>query len=155
MDSNHHYDFREIERDSVLLEKIAVEAATIVPRSARLGMDPELLAEETVNGLVVRLRTHVLGEHLADKVVPVEFQRDVDFYFPATPWQHLKQRMPGWLLRWGPWRSEVRLERHTTYVFHRREVHLQQFALFPESPIRTPPDKRGPIEVRYERAWIG
>lgn len=67
---------------------------------------PELVFDRMVHQLKARVLSHKLPAHEVTELQRVEFE------FPASPWQHWKQRHGGswwlrWLVRWRPVRTET------------------------------------------------
>lgn len=121
--------------------------------------------DEVLGDLVLRLRGYVYAEKLAEQEMQVSFDRGVTFTYPASWWQHLKADWTEWVTRvckghrrlWRlGWHLTMRYDTayETKRVSFTRSVRTQQFAVFPESPIRTPEKHRGPIVVRYEQTWL-
>ncbi len=86
---------------SVDLRRVRFAAETHMDRAAlrQLAFPSEVLVKEEMERLVLRVRQDVLAQHLDRAVVS----------YPATCWQHLKQRFaPRWLLCRWPVRMETR-----------------------------------------------
>jgi hypothetical protein len=113
------------------------------------------------------IRAHVEGDVLrsllysleatvyAEKVLERTMEVTVDGYevarFPTGVWQHWKSKFaPGWFLRRWP----VELQRERLYWRKTRTVVLEQFAKYPECPLRMPEGYGGARHIRYEQARV-
>jgi hypothetical protein len=120
-------DYERITLDNILY------AARVEGRADDIG-DVRLWAEREGERLIVNLRTRIHG--MADDVVVVEW--------PATWWQHVKQRFaPRWALRRWP----VRMDRQEIQVYKSVCPHIgamrpapidEHFRYFTTSPTVTP-----------------
>lgn len=141
---------------TLLVERLAYAVQREFSPSFLAEMDaaPEIrtaVFEDALGSMIVQLRADVLAEKLAEETFTVSFKEPVYFFVPTSWWQMLKRNhFPRWWLRRWPHK-----ETHITkFARGTREVSVQQFALFPFSPLRTPEKLRGSRVVRYERASV-
>lgn len=120
-----------------MLERMRFAAMQTFPQRVFEATIDRSFMEFASASIVARLTTEILGERTGAG------EHVVAFDYPATWWEHLKRdHLPSWFTRRRPVR----------YRTYRKVVKWTQMATFPHSPIRTPPDARGPIVVAR---WTG
>lgn len=126
-----------------VLEQRKVAARLAVTREATLHTSFDMLVDQ----LVVRLESYVQTEKLVGDTKAVYLHLD----FPASPWQHYKQKHANaWWLRWLVVRRPVVLKTHS----QQRDVVFERYALYPESALQTRELGRPIIVESYrEAAW--
>lgn len=135
--------------EELQLDKIPVAVHRLITDEAiELFGESEVLWREVLNGMMIELRTAIVAEQVATDYHDVEFEAEFIRAFPASPWQHAKQRWaPDWFLARWP----VHFELDTQTYQETRRVWLDQFRLFPDAKIRTPEKLRGERVVHFTR----
>lgn len=142
--------------DSLVLDRLPYAVSREFAPSFLAEMDalPDIrtaVFEDALGSMVVQLRADILSEKLAEETFTISFKEPVYFFMPTSWWQMLKRdHFPKWWLRRWPY-GEKYITKHARGT---RKVSVQQFALFPMSPLRTPEKYRGSHVVRYERASV-
>lgn len=150
--------------EQLTLDRLRFEISEYFSPAVMDQMRVETWREEMMQRMAYRLSAEILAEKLAEKEVEVLFKKQIHYQFPGTVWQHILDAKNdaliwGWL-RWVPRRlalaliGNVRMTTRWREVSERRKVVTEQFALFPQHAIKTPPDLRGPVAVRYERSTV-
>ena len=81
---------------SITLQQVKLAARAFLDGHALESMELSVWPDEFANGIVMQLRTLVLGEKVHETTETVTFQ------YPANAWEHLKSHLPMWLRNWLP-----------------------------------------------------
>lgn len=129
----------------LVLERLHVAAGVNVSRSLMEEVELKTWMEPTLDRLAVQLRAQLLGHKLVDE------HHRVVYSFPATWWDHLKQRLSRWetnpplvtvhrVVRWWLRRHPVREDAKCV------SFSFREWATFPEVSARYPREL-GPVHV--------
>lgn len=139
--------------DTILLEKLRVRSMQRFSNEVVERMRIETWREFALDSLVACLEAEIYAEKVHEEKIHIEDERTTFFYFPRSVWQHFKQnqlkgtRLFGWFVRRWPVLNSCEVRK----VPFNKTITVEQLAVFPMSPIKTPPSWRGPVITRYER----
>lgn len=141
---------RDAEATKMLLNQVQVSMPLVISNKTltmaarRAKFD---LVRHDAERAVFDLNSYVLAEHLAPEVYTATERIE----FPATPWQHFKERHEG--TRWLGWlvrRRPVQYDEHPVMV----KVHLDRKRVYPEATVEVPELGRPVIwETITASAW--
>jgi hypothetical protein len=128
------------DRLEIVLDQLPVKLNKVAP--VRLGSYAEGMTElkaieHTVEGMMLQLRSSVLGARILSD------RQDFSFEYPASWWQHFKRdKAPGWFTRRYPVRMTKRI----------LSVDFTRYDTYPMADVPLPPDEFGyPVRVETFR----
>jgi len=146
----------EIETGTLALEPILHSVRHVHEPEATYRIDAKEIRDRTLDRMVWELHASVYAEKVLEREQRVHFEKEVDFWFPRSPWHHFKHRhVEAWWMAPVRWlRPTVQYERSSKMIDLWKTVRLQQFAKFPETKLMMPEDLGGKQYVRYETSKV-